>query len=263
MIANRNGRMVEQSAEVRNFGNVSEIVPLPDLVEIQTKAYEAFLAPGIASGARDAMGLEALLREIFPIYSYDKTMCLEYVGYELGRPRYDIDECRKLRMTYGYPFKVRLRLVKPEPVEEEVYLGELPIMLGGGEFIVNGSERVIVSQLHRSPGVDFLIDAASTDRLLHSCWIIPERGSWVELNVTKKEALSVRIDQSGKFSAVTFLRALDENLGSDQALLRQFYPTKVVKKTKSQTANAFAKKITDRIAVGDIVVLKTGEVLVP
>ncbi|MDA8621007.1 DNA-directed RNA polymerase subunit beta, partial [Planctomycetota bacterium] len=133
--------MVEQSAEVRNFGNVSEIVPLPNLVEIQTKAYEAFLAPGIASGARDAMGLEALLREIFPIYSYDKTMCLEYVGYELGRPRYDIDECRKLRMTYGYPFKVRLRLVKPEPVEEEVYLGELPIMLGGGEFIVNGSER--------------------------------------------------------------------------------------------------------------------------
>jgi len=111
--------------------------------------------------------------------------------------------------------------------------------------------------------VDFLMDSSGPDRKLHSCWIIPERGSWVELNVTKKEMLSVRIDQSGKFSAITFLRALKEELGTDQALLRQFYDTKVVKKTKSQTANAFAKKITDKIAVGDIVVLKTGEVLVP
>ncbi|MEZ6021074.1 MAG: DNA-directed RNA polymerase subunit beta, partial [Planctomycetota bacterium] len=187
----------------------------------------------------------------------------EYVGYELGRPRFEIDECRKLRTSYGYPFKVRLRLVKPEPTEEEVYLGEIPIMLGGGEFVINGSERVIVSQLHRSPGVDFMLDNTSSDRNLHSCWIIPERGSWVELNVSKKNLLSVRIDQSGKFSAITFLRALSEDLGTDQALLRQFYPTKVVKKTKSMTQTAFAKAITDKIAVGDIVVLKTGEVLVP
>ena len=135
-------------------------------------------------------------------------------------------------------------------------------MRGGGEFIINGSERVIVSQLHRSPGVDFLVDS-SADRHLHSCWIIPERGSWIELNVTKKEILQVRIDQSGKFSAVTFLRALEEDLGTDQALMREFFPTKVIKKTKSTTENAFAKKVTDRIAVGDIVVLKTGEVLVP
>ncbi|MCP3919159.1 MAG: DNA-directed RNA polymerase subunit beta [bacterium] len=255
--------MVEVQAEVHTYGRVVEIASLPNLVEIQTKAFEEFLAPDVQSGNRDAQGLESLLREIFPIYSYDKTMCLEYVGYELGRPRYTIDECRKLRMTFGYPFKVRLRLVKPEPVEEEVYLGEIPIMMGGGEFIINGSERVIVSQLHRSPGVDFLIDSSAADRKLHSCWIIPERGSWVELNVTKKETLSVRIDQSGKFSAITFLRALDEALGTDQALLRHFYPSKVIKKTKSQTENAFAKKITDRIAVGDIVVLKTGEVLVP
>ena len=260
-----NGRMVDPySWSTKTFGRVTEVAPLPNLVEIQTLAYEAFLSPEEQAASRDNQGLESLLREIFPIYSYDKTMCLEYVGYDMGRARYTIDECRKLRMTYGYPFKVRLRLVKPEPIEEEVYLGEIPIMIGGGEFIINGSERVIVSQLHRSPGVDFLIDASSIDRKkLHSCWIIPERGSWVELNVTKKDALSVRIDQSGKFSAITFLRALDENLGTDQALLRTFYPTKVVKKTKSQTENAFAKAITDRIAVGDIVVLKTGEVLVP
>jgi DNA-directed RNA polymerase subunit beta len=249
--------------EIRTFGHYRHVTEVPNLTEIQRRAYEDFLAIGATPSERSTRGLEELLKEVFPIYSYDKTMCLEYVGYELGRPRYTIEECRKLRLSYGYPFKVRLRLVKPEPVEEEVYLGEIPIMIGGGEFIVNGSERVIVSQLHRSPGVDFSVDTASSERKLHSCWIIPERGSWIELNVTKKEILTVRIDQSGKFSAVTLLRALDENLSTDQDLLRHFYTTKVIKKGKSQTENAFAKSITGRIAVGDIVVLKTGEVLVP
>ena len=250
-------------APVRTFGSYDQILEVPDLVEIQTAAYESFLMVEVPQGSRANEGLESLLREVFPIYSYDKTMCLEYVGYELGKPRYTIEECRKLRLTFGYPFKVRLRLVKPEPIEEEVYLGEIPIMLGGGEFIINGSERVIVSQLHRSPGVDFSVDLSTADKKLHSCWIIPERGSWIELNVTKKDILTVRIDQSGKFSAVTLLRALDESLSTDQDILRTFYKTKQVKKTKSKTENAFAKEVTGKIAVGDILVLKTGEVLVP
>ncbi len=248
---------------IRKFGRYRHVIEVPDLTEIQRKAYEEFLMVDMPQSARPSHGLEELLREVFPIYSYDKTMCLEYVGYELGRARYTIDECRKLRLTYGYPFKVRLRLVKPEPVEEEVYLGEIPIMIGGGEFIINGSERVIVSQLHRSPGVDFSVDTTTSERKLHSCWIIPERGSWIELNVTKKDVLTVRIDQSGKFSAVTLLRALDERLSTDQDLLREFYTTTVVKKSKTQTENLFGKSITGKIAVGDIVVLKTGEVLVP
>jgi DNA-directed RNA polymerase subunit beta len=255
--------MTDATVPVRKFGRFPDVIDVPDLVEIQTKAYREFLQEDVPAANRTDRGLESLLREVFPIYSYDKTMCLEYIGFELGNPRYTIEECRQLRLTYGYPFKVRLRLIKPEPVEEEVYLGEIPIMIGGGEFIINGSERVIVSQLHRSPGVDFSVDASSPDKKLHNCWIIPERGSWVELNVTKKDLLTVRIDQSGKFSAVTFLRALDESLSTDQDILRTFYPTKVVKKTKSQTQNAFAKSITDRIAVGDIQVIKTGEVLVP
>ncbi|MFT7668633.1 MAG: DNA-directed RNA polymerase subunit beta [Planctomycetota bacterium] len=256
--------MTESILPVKQFGRYPSIVELPNLVEIQTDAWEVFLAKDVPQANREAIGMQRLLTEIFPIYSYDKTMCLEYVGYELGRPRYTIDECRKLRLTYGYPLKVRLRLIKPEPIEEEVYLGEIPIMIGGGEFIVNGSERVIVSQLHRSPGVDFSYEQASASdtRKLHSCWIIPERGSWVELNVTKKELLTVRIDQSGKFSALTLLRALDERLSSDADLLREFYETKVVKMTPSKTENAFAKQITDKIAVGDVIVLKTGEVLV-
>jgi DNA-directed RNA polymerase subunit beta len=257
--------MTESTVPVKTFGRYPSIIDLPNLVEIQTESWRAFIAKDVSQANRESLGLQRLLQEIFPIYSYDKTMCLEYVGYELGRPRYTIDECRKLRLTYGYPFKVRLRLIKPEPVEEEVYLGEIPIMIGGGEFIINGSERVIVSQLHRSPGVDFSYDQASASdtRRMHSCWIIPERGSWVELNVTKKELLTVRIDQSGKFSAITLLRALGEELGSDRDLLREFYKTKVVKKTPKKTENAFAKSITDKISVGDVVVLKTGEVLVP
>jgi DNA-directed RNA polymerase beta subunit len=134
-------------------------------------------------------------------------MALEYVGYELGRPRYTPDECRRLRLTYGAPFKVRVRLEKDDGIEEEVYLGEIPLMLGGGEFIINGAERVIVTQLHRSPGVDFSVDIQAGERKLHSCWIIPERGSWIELNVNKKDALQVRIDQSGKFPCTSLLRA--------------------------------------------------------
>ncbi len=163
--------------------------------------------------SRKDQGIESVLREIFPIESYDKNLRLEYVRYELGKPRYEPHECRQLRLTYGRPFRVWLRLTKEEPIEEEVYLGDMPIMLGGGEFIINGAERVVVSQLHRSPGVDFVSDTDVTERKLHSCRIIPERGSWIELNISKKDTLTVRIDQSGKFSAMTLLRAMDAKYG--------------------------------------------------
>jgi len=114
------------------YGRYRSVAEIPDLVEMQTKSYQSFLQPDTAPNRRRVEGLEALLREIFPIYSYDKTLCLEYVSYELGRPRYTVEECRKLRVTYGYPFKIRVRLVKAEPVEEDIYLGEIPIMIGGG-----------------------------------------------------------------------------------------------------------------------------------
>src|SRR5262245_36045943 len=205
------------------YGRFRSVAEIPDLVEMQTKSYRDFLQPDAPSARRKNEGLEALLREVFPIYSYDKSLCLEYISYELGRPRYTPEECRKLRITYGHPFKIRVRLVKPEPVEEEIYLGEIPIMIGGGEFIINGSERVTVSQLHRSPGVDFSVEIHTGEKRLHSCWIIPERGSWIELNVTKKDAVAVRIDQSGKFSAATLLRAMDPKLSTDAAIIHEFY----------------------------------------
>ncbi|MEO8493774.1 MAG: DNA-directed RNA polymerase subunit beta [Planctomycetota bacterium] len=236
--------------QVRRFGSGRESFLAPDLTEIQTKSYAAFLQENHAPDKRKDQGLEGVLREIFPVESYDKQITLAYLRYELGKPRYTPDECRQLRLTFGKPFRVWLRLNKDQPVEEEVYLGDIPIMLGGGEFIINGAERVVVSQLHRSPGVDFVMDQDGTsDRKLPSCRIIPERGSWIELNVTKKEALSVRIDQSGKFSAVTLLRAMDQKYSSDAELLRAFYETSSEKIVDGRSVT----KIDGKIAVDDIV----------
>ncbi len=241
------------------YGRFQSVAEIPDLVEMQTKSYDYFLQADVPPHRRKEQGLEALLREIFPIYNYDKTLCLEYVSYELGRPRYSPDECRKLRMTYGYPFKIRVRLVKPEPVEEEIYLGEIPIMIGGGEFIVNGSERVTVSQLHRSPGVDFSMEVHAGEKRLHSCWVIPERGSWIELNVTKKDLVSVRIDQSGKFSAATLLRALDPKYSTDASILREFYDVEKVARKKTEPEAKYAERLNGAYAVGDILDEASGE----
>src|SRR5215471_2422108 len=215
--------------EVRNFGHFGDAVEVPPLTDVQTRSYERFLQLDVAPEKRTPTGLEGVLREIFPIESYDKTLSLQYLKYELGKPRYGPDECRQLRLTYGRPFRVWLRLNKEQPVEEEVYLGDMPIMIGGGEFIINGAERVVVSQLHRSPGVDFVVELEGGDRRLHSCRIIPERGSWIEINVTKKDTLGVRIDQSGKFSSMTLLRAMDRAYSSRADILRAFYPTETVK----------------------------------
>jgi DNA-directed RNA polymerase subunit beta len=249
--------------EIRRFGSLRPPQPIPDLTEIQTRSYEVFLQHEIPWQKRKDHGIEGVLREIFPIESYDKTLRLEYIRYELGKPRYEPDECRQLRLTYGRPFKVWLRLTKEQPIEEEVYLGDIPIMLGGGEFIINGAERVVVSQLHRSPGVDFVSEIEGTsERRLQSCRIIPERGSWIELNVNRKESLSVRIDQSGKFSIMTLLRAMDPQYSDNANLLRVFFETEVVKTADSRSA----PKIEGKLAVGDIIYPpdspRAGEVLV-
>ncbi len=235
--------------EIRRFGSLREHHSIPDLTVIQTRSYDNFLQYEVPTSKRKDQGIESVLREIFPIESYDKNLRLEYIRYELGKPRYEPHECRQLRLTYGRPFRVWLRLTKEEPIEEEVYLGDMPIMLGGGEFIINGAERVVVSQLHRSPGVDFVADTDITDRKIHSCRIIPERGSWIELNISKKDTLTVRIDQSGKFSAMTLLRAMDPKYGQDGALLRAFYETASEKIVDGRSVS----KIEGKIAVEDIV----------
>ncbi len=234
---------------VRNFGQLSGEFALSDLTQIQTESYARFLQLESESKHRRPHGLEEILREIFPISSYDGQHKLDFVKYELGKPRYTPVECRQLRLTYGRPFRVWLRLVKEQPIEEEVYLGDMPIMLGGGEFIINGAERVVVSQLHRSPGVDFVSSSEPGERKTFSCRIIPERGSWIELNIGKRETLGVRIDQSGKFSSITLLRAMNQEYSSDGAVIRCFYPTKVVKTNESD----LLKKLTGKHAADDVI----------
>jgi DNA-directed RNA polymerase subunit beta len=244
---------------VRNFGRIRDEWPVPDLTDIQTRSYARFLQAEADPESRLDEGLEGVFREIFPVESYDKTLKLEYIKYELGKPRYEPDECRQLRLTFGMPLHVWLRLNKGETaIEESVYLGDMPIMIGGGEFIINGAERVVVSQLHRSPGVDFVVEIESTDKKMHACRIIPERGSWIELQVTKKETLDVRIDQSGKFSAMTLLRAMSPQFSNDEAILQAFYETEAVPTGSPKSA----ERLENKVACGDVVDPTTGEVLI-
>ena len=243
---------------VRNYAKRGDALPVPDLVEVQRAAYRRFLQQDKGPDERDRyMGLESLLNEVFPIVSYDENMQLEYIQYDLAEARYTPEECKELRLTYGMPFRIRVRLVRkdhPEIPEEDIYLGEIPIMMGGGEYIINGAERVIVSQLHRSPGVDFSIASSEADRPLHSARVIPERGSWIELEVSKKDVLQMRIDQSTKIPCTTFLRALDEEYSDTDKILRLFYDVQTIKVTDAKPEHYVAAPIIDT---------ETGEELVP
>jgi DNA-directed RNA polymerase subunit beta len=244
------------SQTIRNFGKIGDAIALPDLNEVQIKSYARFLQADLAPGKRKDLGLEALLREIFPIVSYDKSMQLEYISYELEAPRYSLQQCRDLRLTYGYPLKIQCMLKRKDAddiSEQAIYLGEMPVMIGGGEFIINGAERVIVNQLHRSPGVDFVMDSKDGDRILHGCRIIPDRGSWIEMSVTKKDVLVIRIDQSSKIPATVFLRATDEKFGKTEDIIRKFYKPEVVG----------VKKLEPSMwTVGPVVDTDSGEILV-
>jgi len=234
--------------ETIQFGRFKESFPIPSLTDLQVRAYVRFLQAALAPDRRENLGLESILRETFPIKNYDGSISLEYVSYEIGQPRYSSDECRMLRLTYGAPLKVRLRLVKPQnPIEEEVYLGEIPLMIGGGAFIVNGAERVIVNQLHRSPGIDFMEERVG-DRKMHSCWIVPERGSWIEIAVTKKDGVSIRIDQGGKIPATTFLRACSPEFSTNEDILRAFHETLEIKLSTAREEELIGKVVVKDVA---------------
>ncbi|UCG47186.1 MAG: DNA-directed RNA polymerase subunit beta [Phycisphaerales bacterium] len=250
------------SKNVRDFGKVRDAVEIPDLVAIQRSSYEQFLQKQVSPTRRKRVGLESLFREIFPIESYDKNMRLEYLYYELEKPHYTPTQCRQLRLTYGYPLKITCRLRTKEGAdlpEQAMYLGEIPIMMGGGEFIINGAVRVIVSQLHRSPGVDFLIESKEGDRVLHGGRIIPERGSWIEIGVTHKDVLVVKIDQSSKIPATVFLRAISPDYSSSESILGLFYKTTTVSLNKLGAAMWAAKPIVDP-ETGEIIVEAGGQI---
>ncbi len=233
---------------VRDFSKRGDAIPVPPLTKVQGEAYKRLVQSDIEPLKRKPIGIEALLREVFPIEAYDGSMRVEYLYYILDEPRYTIDECKELRITYGCPFKIGVRFVRDgiaEVLEEEIYIGEVPLLIGGGEFIINGSERCIVNQLHRSPGVDYSIQDDTGDRQLHKARIIPERGSWIEIEVTKKDVLAMKIDQSAKIAATTFLRALDEEFSSTEKILNRFYDVKEISVNKLKPEYYSAEIIMD------------------
>jgi len=235
-------------SEIRDFSKRGDAIAVPNLIKVQQEAYTRFLQKDTDPTKRKNEGLEALLREVFPIVSYDENLRLDYVSYSRAEARYTTDECRALRLTYGMPFRISVKLSrkdKDEILEDSIYVGEIPIMIGGGEFVINGAERVIVNQLHRSPGVDFLVETQEGDRPLHGFRVIPERGSWIECSVTKKDALAVRIDQSSKIPATTFIRALDIKYSTAEAIIKEFYTVENVKIAQLQPGYYAAATIID------------------
>ena len=243
-------------SEVRDFSKRGDAMAIPNLIKVQLESYQRFLQKDVDPTKRKNEGLETLLREVFPIESYDANLRLEYISYSLAEARYTPDECRALRLTYGMPFRIQVRLIRKdrdEVPEESIYVGEIPIMIGGGEFIINGAERCIVNQLHRSPGVDFLVDVQEGDRPLHGCRVIPERGSWIECSVTKKDSIATRIDQSSKIPATTFLRALDAKYSTTEAIIREFYVVENIKLKDLQATYYAVQPIIDTESGEEIV----------
>ena len=223
-----------------SFAKIPSVVPIPNLIEIQKDSYRRFLQLGSRPENRSESGLQGVFKSIFPISDYRDTCSLEYVDYEIGEPKYSVEESIERSMTFAAPLKVTIRLVvwdKDEETEtksirdikeQEVYFGDIPLMTSNGTFIINGTERVIVSQLHRSPGVFFHFNKAKE---MHYAQIIPYRGSWVEFEIDKKDLLGVRIDRKRKFPATILLKALGMN--SPEEILEYFCGVSEMKRGNS------------------------------
>ena len=214
----------------KSFGRISEVAPLPNLIEVQKNSYDKFLQTGTPQEQRDDAGLQEVFKSVFPIKDFSERATLEFVSYELEQPKYDTEECRQRGMTFAAPLRVTLRLVVwdidedtgarsiRDIKEQDVYMGDMPLMTEHGTFIVNGTERVIVSQMHRSPGVFFDHDKGkshSSGKYLFAARVIPYRGSWLDFEFDAKDILYVRIDRRRKLPATTLLMAL-ENEESEQ-----------------------------------------------
>jgi len=224
----------------RDFGRIKKIIDLPYLIEIQKNSYDLFLQREVPEDQRQDIGLQAVFKSVFPIKDFNDTASLEYVSYSLGEPKYDVDECHERGMNFAAPLKVTVQLVLWDVdaqtgsrsirnvKEQEVYFGEVPLMTRNGTFMINGTERVIVSQLHRSPGVFFEHDKGKTHasgKFLYSARVIPYRGSWLDFEFDPRDILFVRIDRRRKFHVTVLLRALGMQ---PEELLNYFYKTDTV-----------------------------------
>lgn len=254
-----------KKVERKSYSKLKSVTEVPNLLEVQTESYRNFLQTDVEPEKRENIGLQAVFQEIFPITDVHENYSLEFVKYQVGIPRYTIRECQERNMTYGAPLKATLRLVCKEPeekgrkvkdiIEQDVFLGELPLLTPTGTFTINGAERVIVSQLHRSPGVFFDEEIHPNGKRLYSARIIPYRGSWVEFNIDVNDIMYVHIDTRRKLPATTLLRAL--GYSTDEQIISLFYQTEellFVPKNHS--------KILGKIASGSIVNSKTGEIII-
>ncbi len=243
----------------RNFGKLQEIISPPNLIENQVDSFHEFLQKDVPATQRQPIGLEAVFSELFPIESYDARCQLEYVSYNLVGPKFGEMECIREGITYSISLYVKLRLREEESIkDEEIYMGELPMISTSGSFIINGAERVVVSQLHRSPGICFEEASHTSGKMLHSFRIIPDRGTWLEVQFDQNDLLYVYLDRRRrrrKFLITTLLRAL--GYGSDFDILNLFYK---IEDLKINAALAM-ENVSHLVLVEDVVDAERGAVL--
>jgi DNA-directed RNA polymerase subunit beta len=257
------------------YGKIREVLEMPNLIEVQKSSYDLFLNSGDADVPTDGEGITGVFQSVFPIKDFNETSVLEYVKYELEKPKYDVEECQQRDMTYSAPLKVTLRLIVfdidedtgaksvKDIKEQDVFMGDMPLMTPNGTFVVNGTERVIVSQMHRSPGVFFDHDKGKTHssgKLLFACRIIPYRGSWLDFEFDAKDIVFARIDRRRKLPVTTLLYSL----GLDQESIMDAYYNTVtykLKKNKGWVAPFFPERVRGTRPTYDVVDAKTGEIL--
>jgi DNA-directed RNA polymerase subunit beta len=256
------------------FGKIEEVAEMPNLIEVQKASYDQFLLVVEPQGGRPNEGLQAVFKSVFPISDFSNTSQLEFVKYEFEGPKYDVDECRQRGMTYAAPLKVTLRLIVfdideetgaksvKDIKEQDVYMGDIPLMTNNGTFIVNGTERVIVSQMHRSPGVFFDHDKGKTHssgKLLFAARIIPYRGSWLDIEFDAKDIVYARVDRRRKIPVTSLLYALGM---SGEEILNTFYKQVHYKRAKDGWRVPFdANRLRGYKAINDLVDADTGRVV--
>ncbi|MCG8560591.1 MAG: DNA-directed RNA polymerase subunit beta, partial [Hyphomicrobiales bacterium] len=259
----------------KKFGQIAEVAAMPNLIEVQKQSYDQFLMVEEPEGGREDAGLQAVFNSVFPIKDFSERAQLEFVRYEFEQPKYDVDECQQRGMTFAAPLKVTLRLIVFDVNEEtgarsvkdikeqDVYMGDMPFMTPNGTFIINGTERVIVSQMHRSPGVFFDHDRGKTHssgKLLFAARIIPYRGSWLDFEFDAKDLVYVRIDRRRKLPITTLLYALDLD---DEGILSTFYDSIPLKAAKEGWRMPFQPdRLRGLKPSSDLVNAKTGEVAI-
>src|SRR4026209_1755451 len=249
-----------ETRSVITFSKREGGMPMPHLLGIQTAAFQTLLVPDDVNGARQDVSLERVFRDLFPITDINEKYKLVFLGYSLGEAKYSVEECVERDMTYAAPLKAKLRLDVYEEVEgqkrlknaieKEVYLGELPIMTPLGTFVINGAERVVVSQLHRSPGVVFEEDTHPNGQRLYSARIIPFRGSWVEFTIDIHDVIYVHIDKKKKFPATALLRAF--GYGANADILRLFFATKTLNITGKLEGRQERREVIGALLAADV-----------